>query len=119
MGELADRQAEFTRAFCEFAYRNNPTVLDGVIYRMRLHYCARSNEENKRIGGHPRSTHLSRLAVDLIIDRSTDNGRTWAVAGGDDPVWHLLHERWELDYGGSEIIRGDAGHFSFEYGWVR
>ena len=119
MGELADRQAEFTKAIFEFGFRNNPLVLDDVLYRMRLSFSERTPEENKRVGGHPRSTHLSRLAVDLIVDRSTDNGRAWAVAGGDDPIWHLLHERWELDYNGAEIIRGDAGHFSFEYRGVR
>lgn len=113
---LSDRQAAFTRAFCEFAYRNNPLVLENVLYRMRLSYYAESQKENARIDGRPYSTRLPLLAADLIVDRSRDNGRTWQVADGDDPVWYLLHERWEMDYEGAPIVRGNAEHFFFEHG---
>jgi len=117
---LSDYQAEFTYAICRFIATERYIRHDNAIYRVRLDYAKRSKEENARIGGHPNSTHLHRLAVDLIVDKSEDNGDTWIIAvGSEDTIWTILHDRWENKYGGAKRIPEDLGHFSFEYRGVR
>lgn len=62
--------------------------------------------------GHPKSTHRSRLAVDinLFID-----GRLI-----EDEEGHTNLHRWaEENLGFSPMIKGDERHYSFEYMGVR
>jgi len=116
---LGDYQAAFTYAICRFIAEQRHIYSNGNLYRIRMDYLKRSEEENRSVGGHPRSTHLNRLAVDLVVDVSEDNGETWDVAKDTDDIWRVLHDRWETKYNGSKRILKDLGHFSFEYQGVR
>lgn len=116
---LSDYQAAFTYAICRFIAEQRHIYHDAKLYRIRMDYAKRSKAENASVGGHPNSTHLHRLAVDLIVDFSEDNGETWDVAKDKDTIWEILHDRWENKYGGSKRILKDLGHFSFEYQGVR
>ena len=117
---LSDKQAAFFQALVAFVATYDQMVFDGARFRFRLDYARRSREENERIGGHPNSNHLHRLAVDLILDWSDDGDRTWhLLEDGSHPVWRYLHGHWESRFGGAPMIPGDAGHFSFDHEGVR
>ena len=116
---LSDKQAAFSDALVRFLAANRAIEVDGAIYRYRLDYLHRSAEENARLHAHPKSTHIYRLAADILLDKSLDGGVTWEwVDSRDDPAWSIMHQRWE-DYGGSPMIQDDPGHFSFEHNGVR
>jgi len=61
--------------------------------------------------GHPRSTHRSRLAVDLNLFK---DGKY--LADGD--AHEHFHDFWDL-IGGAERISGDKNHYSLELNGVR
>lgn len=72
------------------------------------------------------SLHAQRLAVDLNLFRRTDfpeyAGKIPAkytyITDSDDPIWIVLHNRWEA-LGGAPMIKNDANHFSIEHEGVR
>jgi len=61
--------------------------------------------------GHPRSTHRSRLAVDLNLFK----GGVY-LADGDDH--NHFHDLWDL-IGGAERIDKDLNHYSLSHGGLR
>lgn len=65
--------------------------------------------------GHPRSTHRSGLAVDLLF---YDKDWNW-IRNPDKDMLHMLHDYWEEYHDGAERIEDDLGHFSFEHNGVR
>lgn len=44
--------------------------------------------------GHPRSTHKSRLAIDIIVDKLIDG--EWVYQTGDNELYQALDELWLL-----------------------
>lgn len=74
----------------------------------------RTEAENKRVKGHPRSTHLNRLAVDFNIFR---NG-VYLQGGEAERAHNELHDFWDT-LGGAQRISNDLNHYSFEYQGVR
>ena len=122
---LSEKQAAFSHSIVRFLREQFPDrggavrVTEDYTYRYRLSYCERDPVGNKAVGGHPKSTHLSRLAQDIIIDRRRNDMSRWIVLPGKDPLWKELHDDWETIYGGSRMIQGDPGHFSFEHNGVR
>lgn len=69
---------------------------------------------NAADGGHEKSTHLSRLAMDLNL--FVDN----KFITGDHPAWHELAELWlsldpEAAWGGGF---NDFNHFSFRHNGI-
>ena len=64
--------------------------------------------------GHPRSTHKSGLAIDILIYSPT--------GAYPHPDWHTiysqLHDFWDF-IGGAERIDNDLNHFSIEHQGVR
>jgi len=62
--------------------------------------------------GHEKSTHRSRLAIDLNL--FVDNEY---ITDSEHPAWKILHDYFEL-LGGSPMISDDANHFSFEHNWI-
>lgn len=87
-------------------------------WRLRFGTAYRDPEHNAAVGGHEKSTHLHRLAVDFMLDVRLDNGDWHWVSEGNAPEWKDLHAYWEM-LGGSPMIEHDANHFSFEHGGVR
>lgn len=80
-------------------------------YEMAIGYWTRSSEENARVGGHPQSLHLWKLAVDVDLFR---NGRYLSSTESHRQLgefWESLHPlcRW----GGKW---GDGNHYSIEHG---
>jgi len=61
--------------------------------------------------GHPRSTHRSRLAVDLNLFKDGVY-----LADGDDH--NHFHDLWDL-IGGAERIDKDLNHYSLSHGGLR
>ena len=119
---LGEKQAAFSRSIVRFLHEHFPDgvrVTEDHTYRYRLSYCERDPIGNRAVGGHPKSTHLSRLAQDVIIDRRRNNMSKWIALSGKNPLWKELHDDWELTYGGSRMIPEDPGHFSFEHEGVR
>lgn len=118
--KLSDKQAYFAdlmlllKLYCRLAL--------GDEYRLRLSYAYRDERCNEAIGGHPRSTHVNRLAEDLVLDRRV-NG-SWVYQRRSDQYevlgtfWEQLGEALDvkLRWGGRW---GDGNHFSWEHGGIK
>jgi hypothetical protein len=75
-----------------------------------------SKAANAADGGHEKSTHLHRLAMDLNLFVDGE-----LISDSDHPLWTELGEYWE---GLHELARNgrlwkDANHFSFEWDGVK
>lgn len=113
MSALTDKQAKFARMFGALLVYAS-AVSDE--YQVRLGDAYRDKKYNKSVGGHPRSLHTSRLAVDLIVDRNI-NGK-WVLQKKRCWFHGVLHEYWD-SIGGAEEIPGDSGHFSLAHRGMR
>lgn len=117
--KLGDKRAHFTASIAQLIVVIQGLVIDGKQYRVRLDACKRTKAGNRAVKGHPRSTHLSGLAADILLDYSTDNGKSWIwVVSGKDPGYKFLHDIWDK-LGGSRRIKRDMGHFSFKHQGIR
>lgn len=78
-------------------------------------YWTRSQEENDRIGGHPQSLHVKKLAVDLNLFRADATGRVRYLSSTKSH--RVLGDWWvqqhELACWGGEW--GDGNHYSFTH----
>jgi len=90
-------------------------------YKLTMGRGYASPKANEADGGHPNSTHLHRLAIDLnlFVDVDDDGKPDWIE--DDHPAWTDLGEYWvwlhtEARWGGSW---GDFNHFSFEWQGVK
>ncbi|MCU7836523.1 MAG: M15 family peptidase [gamma proteobacterium symbiont of Taylorina sp.] len=112
MSELLDKQHQFTRAYpllMLYAQYLGYELSDGDAYRdSRCQY------------GHPDSTHRSRLARDFNIfdDIDSDGDEDYLEDEEAEEAFNLLHDFWDM-LGGSERIKNDLRHFSFEHKGVR
>ena len=112
--ELRKRQAEFAAKLgLLLVYAS--TLPD---QRVRVSWAYRDTASNQRVGGHPRSLHVSRLAIDLVLDEWNDEEQEWVWQRTTEP-YELLGRFWE-SIGGSWGGRfGDGGHFSLTYGGMK
>jgi hypothetical protein len=106
--KLLEKQFKFTRAIgflLEFAFKHGYFLTFGTAYR--------SPKYNKFIGGHPKSNHPKRLAVDfnLFVDGEY-------IKDSKHIAWVVLHNEFER-LGGAKMIKKDANHFSFKHGGIR
>lgn len=107
MSELTDKQARFSQmlgALLVYA------AAMGSPYRVRMDWVYRDKRANAAVGGHSKSLHTQRLAVDLIIDRLV-NGK-WVYQRKETPFHSFLGDYWKRiggEWGGDF---GDPGHFS-------
>ena len=103
---LRQKQSEFTLAVADLVHQ-----ADSLGYETTFGYTYRSPEENERIGGHPQSLHMLKLAIDLNLFRDERYLSS--------TLSHLpLGEWWEKQNG---LARwggrwGDGNHYSFEHG---
>lgn len=120
---LSDKQAAFTAAITDLlnyanllAYTSTPHLRIRLDYARRCEFCP--------VNGLKRSTHISRLAVDLLLDEKQPDG-SWKWVQGRHICFERLGEIWErmgvaLDlptrWGGR--FR-DYGHYSFEHEGVK
>ena len=107
---LGQRQRLFTKLLAElvtWAYERG--------YELTYGYTYRSPEENTRIGGHAKSLHCKRLAVDLNLfidgEYRTDT-ESYQLMGA---FWKELHPlcRWGGDF--QEPKKRDGNHFSITH----
>lgn len=103
---LSNKQQEFTLSIAKligYAHESGYGLTFGDAYRdPRVPY------------GHKRSAHRSRLAVDFNVFI----GRDYLI-GEDAEIAHgVLHNFWDT-VGGSERIKKDLNHYSFEHQGVR
>lgn len=123
-GALSDKQAKFTIAEMELlCYGVALAITMEPMVRMRGDFATRCAE--CRVNQHPQSTHISRLARDILIDEYDSDRRTWRWVRGEHPFYTKMGEFW-VRYGvlqgfparwGGEW--GDYGHFSFEHNGVK
>ena len=112
MSALADKQARFAQmvgALLSFAAARQDI-------RVRISWAYRDAQANARIGGHPRSTHVNRLAIDLVLDRLVDGEWIWQT---DSAAYGELGRVWELMGGAWGGRFNDGGHFSLEHEGVK
>jgi len=103
---LGQKQRKFTlmvAKLIEFAYEEG--------YELTFSRAYASEAANRADGGHERSLHRKRLAIDLnlFID-----GKYITDGTGHDE----LHDYWDF-LGGSERIPNDMNHYSLEHGGMR
>ena len=113
MSALTDKQARFSGmvgALLVYADKLED-------YRVRLDWAYRSPEANAGVNGHPRSLHIRRLAIDLVLDKRTAAGR-WQYQS-HTAAYEPLGEFWESLGGAWGGRFGDGGHFSLEHGGVK
>ena len=114
MSALADRQAAFALAVARLILH-----ADQLGYRVRFGDCYR---DPRCSYGHPQSTHRSRLAVDLMLDRRIDGEWAWQR---DTREYAVLGEWWEAEYRDYDAAWGghfsgvDGNHFSFPWMGVK
>jgi len=113
MSVLGDMQRKFTEAeglLITYAFSQGYELSSGDAYRdPRLH-----GKFGDKLGyGSAYSLHKLRLAKDfnLFVNKK------W-IQTSEHPAWDDLHNFWE-SLGGAKRIRGDANHFSFQYGNYR
>ena len=112
MSALTDKQARFASMFGQLLHFVD-TLPD---HRVRVSWGYRSPAANKLIGGHPRSTHISRLAEDVILDKRINGKWVWQKSTA---AYKPLGEFWE-SIGGTWGGRfDDGGHFSLEHNGVK
>ena len=106
---LSDIQQEFTAAIGElihFAYQNGYGLTFGTAYR--------DPKMNAAVGGHKRSLHLSRLAVDFNVFKDGE----YLQGEAAEKAHNELHDFWDT-IGGAGRIPRDLNHYSFAYGGMR
>jgi len=111
MSDLVILQGEFARALSKLIIN---AYSQGWVVTLAWSY--RSPEVNNLIGGHPRSTHVYRLAQDLnlfingVYQRDSESHRPLGE------YWKTLHPlaRW-----GGDFTRPDGNHYSFEWQGVQ
>lgn len=114
--ELIKRQGEFSRSL-GLLLSYAATASEKREYLVALAWSYRDEEANRRVGGHPKSTHLSKLAQDIDVFRLV--GGQWIYQRHETPFHKQLGVFWE-GLGGSWGGRfGDSNHFSMEWGGVR
>ena len=101
----SEKQRRFTKAIVRLIQFGHD-----IGYEFTLGDCYRSKHCTH---GHPKSCHRSRLAVDLNLFIEDEY-----ITDGGHEAWYILHKKWR-ELGGSEMIDGDANHFSFEHEGVR
>lgn len=122
MSELSDAQARFAWMLGELLqwvnhHQRVPTMtLKSGATRVRLSWVYRDEQANARVGGHPRSLHVQRLACDLFLDQW--DGSKWIYQERTE-AYQELGERWEAMGGAWGGPWDDGGHFSLAYGGMR
>lgn len=106
MSELVTKQQKFSLAvslLANYAYYEGFKITFGECWR---------RPDNPH--GHPNSTHKSRLAVDLNVFIEDD----YLQGEQAEEAHNKLHDFWDM-LGGSERIKQDLNHYSFEHNGVR
>lgn len=85
---------------------------EGMGYEVTLGDAYRDPDYNKAIGGHPKSLHTRRLAIDLNLFRRGKYLKT-------TEAYRPLGEWWEARGGAWGGRFDDGNHFSFEYEGVK
>lgn len=90
-------------------------------YKLTMGRGYASADANEADGGHPESTHLHRLAIDLNLFIWNEDTLKWDWISGDHSAWDDLHEYWVWVH---DLARhgggwGDHNHFSFEWKGIK
>ena len=109
---LREKQSLFTRLHARL-------ILHAISlgYETTHGYTYRSPEENERIGGHPGSLHMLKLAADLNLFRFNEAQQKWVYLSSTESH-RELGEWWEQQH---ELCRwggrfGDGNHYSITHG---
>ena len=107
MSKLLEKQFKFSLMVTRLVY-----FAESEGYKISLGYAYRDPEGNKLIGGHPKSLHTKRLAIDLNLFKD-------GVYLKKTEDYTPLGEYWE-SLGGSWGGRfNDGNHFSLEHKGIK
>ena len=81
-------------------------------YELTFGYTYRSPEENARIGGHAKSNHVRKLAVDLNLFK---HGEWLTNSEAHRPLGEWWVQQHELCRWGGNFTRRDGNHYSLEH----
>ena len=106
MSSLGEKRRKFSKMLC---------LLQHYILFLGHDYALDQTKRCKECPiGHPRSTHKSGVAVDILLYSPTGD----YPYSQDKIIHNQLHDFWDL-LGGAERIENDLNHYSLEHGGVR